>query len=167
MRQLLLVTVRALGDAGGSQEVMCAAVGSTARRVAPFRIRHGSKFLSSLRVFDHDHGLVAGAEHPLIAKGIDSSGLDPATKSGQRFPAGVTWTLFAVTGLAVTVSAATRAKSFAVRLAQCSDRQGQKHLLAQNIFKRKTVFLIITDFCFWRWNRAFPHIGIGLDWPKD
>jgi len=40
--KLLLVTVGALGDAAGGQKIVRPAIGGTARRVAPFRIRHGA-----------------------------------------------------------------------------------------------------------------------------
>src|ERR1039458_6358133 len=90
-----------------------------------------------------------------------NSGLYPATKSRERFPTGVCRTLFAGARLEVAVLAAARAKSFAVRLAQRSDRQGQKHLLAQHILKQKTVFLIITDFGFRCCYGAFGGVGVG------
>jgi hypothetical protein len=48
MRQLALVAVRALGGAGGGQEVVAAANGSPSFGVSPFRIRHcGVPFKSS------------------------------------------------------------------------------------------------------------------------
>jgi hypothetical protein len=40
VRELALVAVRALGEAGGGQEVVAAAFGSPLLGVAPFRIRH-------------------------------------------------------------------------------------------------------------------------------
>src|SRR5215472_15539151 len=40
--QFGLAAVRAGGDAGGSQEVVAAALGSALLGVAPFRVRHGS-----------------------------------------------------------------------------------------------------------------------------
>jgi len=90
-----------------------------------------------------------------------------ATESSQRFPAGVAWTLIAVARLTVAVLAAARAKSLAIRLAQGPDRQRQKHLLPQHIFKQQTVFLIIPDFCFRRSNRAFRGLGIGFGGAED
>jgi hypothetical protein len=54
--------------------------------------------------------------------------------------------------MAVAILTAARAKPFAIWLAQGSDRQGQEHLLAQNVFKEQTVLLIITDFGFRRGN---------------
>ena len=102
----------------------------------------------------------------LVSRGL-GSGLDPAAEPSQRFPAGVGWTLIAGTRLAVAVLTAARAKSFAVRLAQGSDRQGQKHLLTQHIFKQQTVSLIITDFGFRRSNGAFEGLGIGLGGAED
>jgi len=42
MRKLALVTVRALGEAGGREEVVAAALGSPLLGVAPFWIRHCS-----------------------------------------------------------------------------------------------------------------------------
>ena len=42
MGKLLLVAVRALRQAGRGEEVVGAAIGGAARRVAPFRIRHGA-----------------------------------------------------------------------------------------------------------------------------
>jgi hypothetical protein len=95
------------------------------------------------------------------------SGLNPVTEPGQRFPAGVAWTLIAVARLGVPVLAAARAKSLAVRLAQGSDRQGQKHLLTQHIFKQKTVSLIIPDFRFRRSNGPFQRLRIGHCGPED
>src|SRR5271157_2185461 len=82
-------------------------------------------------------------------------GLDPSTEVGQRLPAGVARTHIAGAGLSVAIFTAARAKSLAVGLAQCFDRQGQKHLLSQHILKRKTVSLIITDFRLRRSNGAF------------
>jgi hypothetical protein len=49
MGELLLVAVRTLGHADSGQEVVRAAEGGAARRVAPFRIRH-FKFLSCPRL---------------------------------------------------------------------------------------------------------------------
>ena len=40
MGQFLLVTVRAFRQTAGCEEVVCAAIGGSARRVAPFRVRH-------------------------------------------------------------------------------------------------------------------------------
>jgi hypothetical protein len=42
VRELSLMAVRALGEAGGSQEVVAAALRSPLLGVAPFRIRHCS-----------------------------------------------------------------------------------------------------------------------------
>src|ERR1700752_5294475 len=88
-------------------------------------------------------------------------GLDPAAESGQRLPARVTRTLVAGANLAVAVLAAARAKSLAVGLAQSPDRQRQKHLLPQHIFKQQTVFLIIPDFGFGRCYGPFRPTRIG------
>jgi hypothetical protein len=41
VRQLLLAAVRAVGDAGRSQEIMAAALRGALLRVTPFRVRHG------------------------------------------------------------------------------------------------------------------------------
>src|ERR1039457_7662264 len=68
-----------------------------------------------------------------------TSGLDLAAKPRQCLPAGVARTLIALTDLTVAIRTAALTKSFAIRLAQCSNRQGQKHLLPQNIFKQQTV----------------------------
>ena len=97
----------------------------------------------------------------------DFSGLDPAAQPGQRLPARIAWTLVAGAGLSVAIGSAARAKSLAVGLAQRPDRQGQKHLLAQHIFKQQTVLLIITDFGLRRRNGALGGPGIGADGPKD
>jgi hypothetical protein len=95
------------------------------------------------------------------------SGLDPATQSGQCLPAGVGMILLAGARLIVAVLAAARAKSLAVGLAQGADRQGQKHLLAQHIFKQQTVFLIIPDFGFARRDGAFRRPGVDAEGAKD
>ena len=94
-------------------------------------------------------------------------GLYPAPEPRQRFPTGVGRTLFAGARFEVAVLAAARAKSFAVRLAQRSDRQGQKHLLAQHILKQKTVSLIITDFGLGRCNGPFGGLGVGADGAEE
>src|ERR1700721_731645 len=117
------------------------------------------QFLSSL----HRQAKPLGRKTPDLSEAADISGLNPVAKPRQRFPAGVGWTLIAVARLGVPVLAAARAKSLAVRLAQGSDRQGQKHLLAQHIFKQKTVFLIITDFGFRCRNGAFGSVGVGFN----
>src|ERR1700728_5264535 len=63
----------------------------------------------------------------------------------------------------VTVGSAARAKSLAVGLAQRPDRQGQKHLLPQHIFKQQTVFLIIPDFGLVRCNRPLRAVGVDAN----
>src|SRR5580693_917676 len=95
------------------------------------------------------------------------SGLDPAAQIRQRLPAGVIRSLIAGAGLKIAIRTAARAKSLAVGLAQRPDRQGQKHLLAQHIFKQQTVSLIITDFGLRRRNGALGNVGIGAEWPED
>jgi hypothetical protein len=146
--------------------------------MAPFRIRH-DKFLSCLRRLQFEAVLghlrpqsldpLAGAEHSQsrFPQFRGRSGLDPAAEPSQRFPAGVLRTLFAGARRAVAILTAARAKSFAIRLAQGSDRQGQKHLLPQHIFKQQTVSLIIPDFRFRRSNGPFGRLGIGLGRPED
>src|ERR1700678_1403174 len=71
-----------------------------------------------------------------------------AAKTGERFPSRIACFLLTGAGVCIAVLATARAKSLAVRLAQCSGRQGQKHLFTQHIFKQQTVLLIIPDFCF-------------------
>src|SRR5215813_14761601 len=46
MRQLALMTIRALRDSGGGQRIMCAALGGAGLGVAPLWIRH-CRFLSN------------------------------------------------------------------------------------------------------------------------
>ena len=54
MRQLALVAVGALGEAGWGEEVVAAALGSPLLGVAPFRIRHCSiPFNRPKRLRDH------------------------------------------------------------------------------------------------------------------
>jgi len=67
--QLLFVAVGALRDARGRQKVVGAAIGCAARRVAPFRIRHGAipfvfRPLLFVRPQASFTSLAAGAEHP-------------------------------------------------------------------------------------------------------
>src|ERR1700685_1767568 len=84
MRQLLLVTVGALGDADGGQEVVRAAVGSSARRMAPFRIRHDKiPFVfppAGLTAPGQPYGKVGT---PSISWGLHL-GLNPVAESGPR-----------------------------------------------------------------------------------
>src|SRR6266568_2466563 len=135
--------------------------------MAPFRIRHGAipfvslspRPLARFRL----HGvfrLPFGSGRNTLNLFASFSGLHPAAESSQSLPAGVTRTHFAGAILAIAVLTTAWAKSFAVRLAQRSDRQGQKHLLAQHILKQKTVLLIITDF---RLRRSYgPLRGLGI-----
>ena len=180
MGQLLLVAGGALGDAHGGQKVVRAAKCGAARRVAPFRIRHdknsfrfsarfgsvsaGFRPCNTLAAFRR--GLAAPSNDPDVL-GAYLLGLDPAAETGQRLPAGVARTLIAGAGWLLRFCTAARAKSLAVRLAQRSDRQGQKHLLAQHILKHKTVSLIITDFGLRRSNGAFGGVGIGRRGAED
>ena len=85
-------------------------------------------------------GLPSGTgEHPQFRE-ADFSGLDPVAEPSHRLPAGVVWTLFAGARLTIAILTAARTKSLAVGLAQGPDRQRQKHLLTQHIFKQQTVF---------------------------
>ena len=161
MGQLLLVAVRALGEPGCGEKVVGTADGGTARGVAPFRIRHDAvpfefcplKLLAGAGTVERLVSLARLRKRGrALLQTTESSGLDPAAQPGQRLPAGVDWTLIAGAGLGVAIGSAARAKSLAVGLAQRPDRQGQKHLLAQHIFKQQTVFLIITDFGLGRCN---------------
>jgi hypothetical protein len=67
----------------------------------------------------------------------------------------------------IAVLAAARAKSLAVGLAQRPDRQGQKHLLPQHIFKQQTVFLIIPDFGLRCCDGPFREAGISPQGPVN
>jgi hypothetical protein len=68
-----------------------------------------------------------------------------------------------VAGVGVQIVAAVRAKSFAVGAAKRSRREGQKHLLPQNIFEHQTTFLIITDFSIGRAQGAFGGAGVDAE----
>src|ERR1035441_1934933 len=177
MGQLLIVAVGALGDSHGGQEVVRAAIGGPARRVAPFRIGHDkNSFRVSARFIPAPgrtrswlpsgtwRSTLNSSRKPL---GACFSGLDPVAEPSQRLPAEVVRTYFAGARLIVAVLTAARAKSLAVGLAQRPDRQGQKHLLAQHIFKRKTVLLIITDFRFRRSNRSLRRFRVGRRGTED
>src|ERR1700761_3171346 len=94
-------------------------------------------------------------------------GLYPAAQPGKRLPARVRLAFLAGAFLDIPVLAAARAKSFAVRLAQRPDRQGQKHLLAQHILKQKTVSLIIPDFGLGRCYRPLRRRRVHTLWPED
>jgi hypothetical protein len=73
-----------------------------------------------------------------------------------RFGGGV-----ARAGCEVQVLATARTKSLAVFLAERAGGQGEKHLFAHDIFKRKTAFLIVTDFCLVGGDGALTLIGVG------
>src|ERR1035438_2342525 len=88
-------------------------------------------------------------------------------RPGKRFPAGVTWTLIAGTGLAIAVRTAARAESLTVGLAKRPDRPGRNNLITQHILKRKAVPLIIPYFGLLCSNRPCRGLGIGRHRTED
>jgi hypothetical protein len=97
----------------------------------PLQLPSGFRTFKVLTAFQH-------GRRPSISLGT-ALRLDPAAEASQRLPAEVARTLIAGASLTVAVFTAARTKSLAVGLAQRLDGQGQKHLLAQHVFKRKTV----------------------------
>jgi hypothetical protein len=160
MRELALVAVGALGDAGGGEEVVAAALRGALLGVTPFWIRHcciPSRCFEILRV--SQAGL--GADECIAADGPFCRGgllldFDCACQPGERVPARVGRSLIAVTGGAVQVLATAWAKSLAVRRAERAAGQGEKHLFAHDILKQKTALSIIPDFCLVDGNCSFP-----------
>jgi hypothetical protein len=67
----------------------------------------------------------------------------------------------AVAGCEVQVLATARAKSLAVFLAERAAGQGEKHLFAHDILKRKTALFIIADFGLVRGNGSLAGVGVG------
>src|ERR1700678_2846465 len=88
---------------------------------------------------------------------------DRAGQTGQRAPLGSRSGIrrgVAGAGLEVQVLAAARAKSFAIFLAERPGGQGEKHLLAYDILKRKTALFIIADFGLVESNCSFSGLGV-------
>jgi len=59
------------------------------------------------------------------------------------------------------------AKSLAVRRAERTTGQGEKHLLTHDILKQKTALFIIPDFCLVDGNCSFAGFGIGFLGAED
>ena len=97
----------------------------------------------------------------LYLLGLDCAG-QPRKRSPPRIGGG-----FAFAGSCVQVLAAARAKSFAVRIAECAAGQGEKHLFPHDVFKRKTALFIIADFSLICGDRSLPGIGVGPCRAKD
>ena len=67
----------------------------------------------------------------------------------------------AVAGCKVQVLATARAKSLAVLFAERTAGQGEKHLFAHDILKRKTALFIIPDFGLVEGNCSLAGFGVG------
>ena len=84
----------------------------------------------------------------------------------KRIPSQIGRSVAAGTGCKIQILATARAKPFAIFLAESTAGQGEQHLFAHHIFKRKTALLIITDFCLIGGNCVFPGDRIGLLGPE-
>lgn len=73
----------------------------------------------------------------------------------------------AVAGRLVQVLATARAKPLAVRLAERTAGQGQKHLLAHDIVQLKAALFIIADFRLVGTNCVLPGVGVHGVGPED
>jgi hypothetical protein len=158
MRQLALVAVRALGEAGGSQEVVAAALGGALLGVAPFRIRHGN-ILSIARIRRE-----RGRRSRNLVLVLN---LELISQTRQRIPSRIRRCLFAGACCEVPVLTAARAEALAVRLAEGSGGQGEQHLLAHDVPEQKTALFIITDFGLVRGNCVLAGTGVDPEGAED
>src|SRR5690242_6279901 len=128
--QLALVAVGALGESGGGKEVVAAPLGSPLLGVAPFRIRHCSVPFKRPRR--------SGEAHWRRSRTFSVLDLEPGCQVRKSIPPRIGGSFSAGTGCEIQVLATARAKPFAARLAERPAGQGKQHLLAHDIFKRKT-----------------------------
>jgi hypothetical protein len=98
--------------------------------------------------------------------GQTSGNLDPAAKVSESRPPGIRGSFLAGTGVGIPIGAAARANPFAVLAAERPGRQGQEHLLPQDVFKQKTTFLIIADFRLGGADGMLPNLAIYPDRPE-
>jgi hypothetical protein len=158
VRQLALVAVRALGEAGRSEEVMAAALGGALLGVAPFWIRHCSI------PFDRPHPARTRETEQNLLLVLD---LELVSQTRQRIPTRIRRCLIAGAGDVVPILTAARAEALAVRLAEGSGRQGEQHLLAHDILQQKTALFIIPDFGLVGGNCVLPGLGVHAGGPED
>jgi hypothetical protein len=129
VRELGFVTVGALAERFGREEVVCATGGRALFRMSPFRICHGY-YLSYL---PRD---IAPAKSGIRL-------LQLVAKAVQCVPPGIALLLSAVARFVVTILAAMRAEALAIWPTNSLDRHGQQNLFAEHVFQLQPIALVI------------------------
>jgi hypothetical protein len=116
--ELALMAVRALGEAGGGQEVVAAALGSPLFGVAPFRIRHCSvPFNRPRRLRENTRSTRQNL--------ISVLQLELVRQTRKRIPTQISRSLFAGTFCLIQILTTARAKPLAIRRTEGATRQGE------------------------------------------
>ena len=131
VRELGLVTVGALAERFGREEVVCATGGRALFGMSPFRICH-DYYLSYL---PRD---VAPAKSGIRLLQLVSQAI-------QGVPTGIAAFLSAIARLVITILAALRAEALAIWPTHGLDRHGQQNLFAEHVFQLQPIALVITD----------------------
>jgi hypothetical protein len=119
VRQLTLMAVWALGEAGGGQKIVAAALGSPLLRVAPFWIRHCSiPFNRPRRLREETRGR-RGKNLILVLQ------LELVRQTRKRIPSRIGRGLIAGTFRLIQILTTARAKPFTVRHTESATRQGE------------------------------------------
>jgi len=120
VRELALVAVGALGEAGWGKKVVAAALGSPLLGVAPFRIRHCSV------PFDRPRRLREKNTRPARQK-LDFSvlRLELVSQTRKRIPTQISRSLIAGTFCLIQILTTARAEPFAICRTEGATRQGK------------------------------------------
>jgi hypothetical protein len=119
MGQLALVAVGALGEAGGGEEVVAAALRSPLLGVAPFRIRHCSVPFNRPRRLRKETRGRRGKNLILVLQ------LELIGQTRKRIPSRIGRGLIAGTFRLIQILTTARAKPFTVRHTESATRQGE------------------------------------------
>jgi hypothetical protein len=119
MGQLALVAVGALGEAGGGEEVVAAALRSPLLGMAPFRIRHCSVPFNRPRRLRKETRGRRGKNLILVLQ------LELVGQTRKRIPPRIGGRLIAGAFCLIQVLTTARAKPFAVCRAEGATRQGE------------------------------------------
>ena len=118
MGKLALVAVGALGEAGGGQKVVAAALGSPLLGVAPFWIRHCS--IPFNRPRSRDRNTRSTTQNLISVLQLELVG-----QTRKRIPSRIGRSLIAGTLCLIQILTTARAKPFAVRRTEGATRQGE------------------------------------------
>jgi hypothetical protein len=119
MGKLTLVAVGALGEAGGGQKVVAAALGSPLLGVAPFRIRHCSIPFNLPRQSRKKHAVDEAKNLILVLQ------LELVCQTRKRIPTNIGRSRVAGAFRLIQILTTARAKPFTVCCTEGAARQGE------------------------------------------